>query len=104
MGVCNVCMHMLHDFTDAWNMIVCTVCPVRVVSYLGWTIMKPLLESMHTLSYFRLDTLLHSNKKIDTVSLLHSLYVSSIQQCTLHCYVCRVLECFHLHTAMPRYT
>ena len=35
MGVGNVCMHMLHDFTDAWNMIVCTVCPVRVVSYLG---------------------------------------------------------------------
>ena len=34
MGECNVCMHMLHDFTDAWNMIVCTVC--QYVLFLTW--------------------------------------------------------------------
>ena len=33
MGVCNVCMHMLHDFTDAWNMMVCKVYPVL---FLAW--------------------------------------------------------------------
>jgi len=74
-----------------------------VVPYHGWAIMKPLLESMHTISYFRLDTLSHSNMKMDTVSLLHLLYVYN-DVCTLHCYNYRVVKCYHLHTTMPRYT
>ena len=36
MGVCNVCMHMLHDFTDAWNMIVCKLCPVLFLTWVGY--------------------------------------------------------------------
>ena len=34
--MCNVSMHMLHDFTDAWNMIVCTVCPVLFLTWVGY--------------------------------------------------------------------
>ena len=78
----------LHDFTDAWDMIVCTVCPVRVVSYLCgllWNHSWNQCTHFHSSVWIPYPTVIR--KWILHVSLLHLLCVSKCTQCTLHCYI-----------------
>ena len=101
MGVCNVCMHMLHDFTDAWNMIVCTVCPVLFLTWVSCY--ETTLGISYIFRSYRIPYHTAIRKWLLCLCCIHSMY--QVYK-NVHCIATYVgfLECLHLHTTMPRYT